>query len=338
MPNGQAALFGFTAELPSETAVSVEHGYFAKTMIFPSVVLAVAATSADTVFNVLSTVNIIPGMILRVDSTGENVIVNSVISATSIAVQRNVGGIAPSGISAGINCFQIGNAFEEASLRPQALVINPVRITNLTQIFRNTYAISDTMRAIQVIAGETNIQESKLDCATLHATSIESTLFFGQKSQGTRNGQPIRYMDGLINIVGNISYYPSYAQAVNIYTAGATTNYTQLEAFLEPVFNQTTDPKVANQRVIFCGGAAKRVLTQIGRLNGTYYITDGQTNYGLQFSTLKTSRGVFKVIEHPLFNSNASWAKNAVVVDVPSIRAAYLGDRKNPSERIWHQR
>ncbi|MGK3946225.1 hypothetical protein ABK046_48725, partial [Streptomyces caeruleatus] len=84
------------------------------------------------------------------------------------------------------------------------------------------------------------------------------------------------------------------------------------------VFNQTTDTKVANERVLFVGGAAKRVLNNIGRLNGTYNITDGQTSYGLQFSTFKTSRGTFRTVEHPLFNSNADWAKMAVAVDLSS--------------------
>jgi hypothetical protein len=65
--------------------------------------------------------------------------------------------------------------------------------------------------------------------------------------------------------------------AVNVFTAGGTTNWTQLEGFLDPVFNQTTDPKVANERVLFVGGKAK-VMTAIGRLNSTYMIADGQTS------------------------------------------------------------
>jgi hypothetical protein len=36
MPNGTAPLFGMTALLKEETAYQFEHGYFSKTMIFPS--------------------------------------------------------------------------------------------------------------------------------------------------------------------------------------------------------------------------------------------------------------------------------------------------------------
>jgi len=335
MPNGTAPLFGMTSMLGEETAVQIEHGFFTKTMLFPQMTLSAAvANAADTVLTVLSTANILPGMIMRIDSTGENVIVNSVPSATQVNVTRAVGNVAAANTLASDNLWQVGNAFEEASIRPNALIINPVRITNLTQIFRNTWAISDTIRTTQMIAGDTNIAESRQDCAAFHAADIEKALFFGQKFQGTRNNQPFRTMDGLLSIVGNLTYYPSSYAAANINAAGASTNYTQLEGFLDPVFNQATDPKVANERVLFVGGAAHKVINNIGRLNGTYFISDGQTNWGLQFGTFKTTRGTFRIIEHPLFNTNASWSKMAVAVDLSTFKLAYLGDRKTQNREF----
>jgi len=329
MPNGTAPLFGMTSMLKTDTAVATEHGFFTKTMLFPQLTVSAAGQAAgDTVFTVTNVTNILPGMLMRVDSTGENVLINSIVSGTSVSVVRAVGNVAAQAVPASTNLYQVGNAFEEASLRPNSLIINPVRITNLTQIFRNTWAISDTVRATLMIAGESNDAESRQDCAAFHAADIEKGIFFGQKSSGIRNGQPFRTMDGLISIVGNLSYYPSYYSAANINTAGGTTTYTQLETFLDPVFNQATDPKVANERVLFVGGAAKRVLNNIGRINGTYFIADGQNSYGLQFSTFKTTRGTFRMIEHPLFNSNPSWAKMAVAVDLSSFTLAYLGNRK----------
>jgi hypothetical protein len=337
MPNGSAPLFGLTSMLDSDTAVQPEHGFFTKTMLFPQFqVTASGQTATDTTFTVVSTANIVPGMLFRVESTKENLIVNSVNSSTSITVTRGVGSTAAATIGASAYAYQAGTAFEEGSQRPNAVLINPVRVTNLTQIFRNTWSLTDTTRATQVIAGDANVVEAKRDCAGFHAADIEKALFFGQKSQGTRNGQPFRTMDGLLSIVGNSAYYPVNFPTPNITTAGSTTNYTQLEAMLDSVFNQTTDPKVANERVMFVGGAAKRVINNIGRLNGTYYLVDGQTTWGLQFSTFKTSRGTFRVIEHPLFNTNSDWAKMAVAVDLSSFRLAYLGDRKT-QEKLFNQ-
>lgn len=333
MPNGTAPLFALTSYLTSETAVQVEHGFFAKSALFPYFVAAAASNTATTL-TVDSTETIVEGMIMQLNNTSkENILVESVTGATTVIVRRGVGGAA-SAIAADTPAFMVGNAYEEASIRPVPLNQTPIRITNLTQIFRNTWAISDTVRATQVIAGDSNLAESKQDAAALHAQSIEAALFFGKKSQGVRKGQPFRTMDGLISIISDINNYPnSYAQP-NVWTAGATTNFTQLEGFLDPVFNQTTDPKVGNERLLFVGGNALKVINNIGRLNSTYYIENGETSFGLQFSTFKTTRGTFRMIEHPLFNSNSVWSSTAVAVDISSFKMAYLNGRKTQNKEF----
>lgn len=334
MPNGSAPLFGLSSMLGEETAVQTEHGFFTKTMVFPEMTIDNVAgyLAGDTAFTIDSQTYLLPGMILRNERTGENVIIDTVASATSVTVTRSVGTVAAAAINDDDVFYQVGNAFEESSDRPQANNIIPVRVTNLTQIFRNTWAISGSANATQVIAGESTDAENRQDCAAFHAADIEKAIFFGQKSQGTRNGQPFRTMDGLINMIETASFYPpSYGGATNSFTAGATTNWTQLEGFLDPVFDQATDPKTSNERVLFVGGDAKTVLNNVGRLNGTYQLVDGQTNWGLQFSTLTTARGKFRLIEHPLFNTNSTWSKMAVGVDLPTFKLAYLAGRKTSS-------
>lgn len=335
MPNGQAPLFGLTSMLTAETALQTEHGFFTKTMLFPQFVLTAAGQAiGDTVFTGTTTANLIPGMVLRVDSTGENVLINSVMSTTQISVQRAVGSTAAAVIAASIALYQVGSAFEEGSLRPNALAINPARITNLTQTFRNTWAVTGSAMAVQVIAGDSNVAENKQDCAAFHAADIEKAIFWGQKFAGTRNGQPFRTMDGVYSIVSNLAYYPGSYSSANVSVAGGTTNYTQFEAAFDPLFNQATDPKASNERIMFVGGTAKRVINNIGRLNGTYYMVDGQTSWGLQFTTIKIARGTFRIIEHPLFNTNASWSKLAIALDLSSFNLAYLGDRRTMSKEF----
>lgn len=328
MPNGEAPLFAMTSMLPEETALQVEHGFFTKTMLFPNLNLdAAVANATDTTFTVASTANVLPGMLMRAQSTGEVVIINQVLSLTQVLVGRGVGSTAAA-IADNVNFYQIGNAFEESSIRPNALQINPVRITNVTQIFRNSWALSGSAAATQVIAGETTVSENRQDCMAFHAADIEKALFFGTKSQATRNGQPFRTMDGLLNIVGNLTYYPPSYTAVNVFTAIATTNFTQLEAMLDPVFNQATDPKAGNTRVLFVGGSARKVINNIGRLNATYTMSTSENRYGLKFNAFSIARGDFNMVEHPLFNSNSDWSKQAVAVDLSTFRVAYLGGRK----------
>lgn len=321
MPNGQAPLFGLTSMLTTETALATTHSFWTKTMIFPEVTINAAQLAGDTTLTVTSTTNILAGMLLRNQTTGEVFIVNTIVSGTSITVTRAVGTTVAAAMSASQKCYQVGNAFEEGSVRPAAQNIYPVKINNVTQIFRNSWALTDTVRAVQMAAGDTNIAESKQDCAAFHAADIEKMLFWGQKFEGTRNNSPFRTMDGLYNTIA--TYAPT-----NINAAGGTTTYTQLETYLNPVFNTVTDPKNSNERLIFVGGSARVVINNIGRLYGQYQMVDGQTSYGLQFQTFKTTRGTFKLIEHPLLNSNTDWAKMAFVVDLSCFNLAYLGDRK----------
>lgn len=330
MPNGSAPLVGLSALLKEETAYQIEHGFYSKTMLFPSVTLSANAAVGDTTLNVVSSDNILAGMLLRADSSNENMLVTAVISPTQIAVQRAIGSVTPAVVNSGTSLWMVGNAYEEASLRPASLIIIPQRVTNNTQIFRNTWAVSGTTRATMLIAGDTAIAESRRDCAAFHAVDIEKMLFFGQRFFGTRNNQPFHTSDGVINSV-------TQNAPGNISTLLATTSYTQLEAALDPTFNQVTDPTSIGERLLFVGGFARRVLHQIFRLNGTYFIEDGQTSWGLQFDSFKIPRGRFNIIEHPLFNAYgqaASWARMGVALDLATFNTAYMVGRKTESREF----
>ncbi len=330
MPNGEAPLFGLTALLREETALQIEHGFYSKTMLFPQMVLSADAQIGDGVLNVVSTANVIPGMMFRGDSSNENMLVTSINSPTQVAVQRAVGNVAAALTTSGTNLWMVGNAYEEASLRPQSVIIIPERVQNYTQIFRNTWAVSDTTRATMLIAGDTAVQESKQDCAAFHAADIEKALFFGQKFLGARNNQPFHTMDGLISSI-------TQRAPGNITTAGATTNFLQLQTALDPVFNQVTDPKGKPERLLFVGGAARNVLHEIFRKNGTYFIEDGMTSWGMQYDSFKIPRGRFTIIEHPLFNAygqSSTWAKMAVAVDLATFNVAYMTGRKTQNREF----
>lgn len=321
MPNGTAPLFGLTSLLKDEIANNIEHGYFSKTMIFPTATLSNSVDNgSSTTFTVASNTDIVPGDLLMAESTQEIVLVTAVPSSTSLTVTRGIGTVAAAAIANGVALRTVGNAFEEGSVRPSAVAIIASRYVNNTQIFRNSWAVTKTAAAIPQIAGTGYVSESKQDCAALHAMAIEKALFFGQKYMGTRNGQPFHTMEGIIPRI--VSAAPS-----NITTLGATTNWTQFEAALDPMLQTVTDPKGGNIRTMFVGGVARRVIHNIARLNSTYQITSAETSWGLQIDTVRTPRGTFEMIEHPLFNAygNASaWAKMAVVADLNAFSLAYL--------------
>ena len=320
MPNGTAPLFGLTSLLKDETASNIEHGYFSKTMIFPSVTSSATALATDTSITVAAYDNIVPGDLLMNERTSEIVLVTALTSATVLAVTRAVGTVAAAAVNSGDVWRTVGNAFEEGSVRPSAVAIIAERYVNNTQIFRNSWAVTKTAAAIPQIAGSGYVSESKQDCAALHAMAIEKALFFGQKFMGTRNGQPFHTMEGIIARV-------NAAASGNITTLGATTNWAQLEAALDKTLETVTDPKGGNIRTMFVGGTARRVIHNIARLNSTYQITTAETGWGLQIDTIRTPRGTFEMIEHPLFNAyggTSRWAKMAVICDLNAFSLAYL--------------
>jgi len=329
MPMGGAPLTGLTSLLKDETANNIEHGFFTKRMIFPTVKINNVGgynTSATTL-TVDAYQDVVPGDILMNERTRENMLVTSTPSTTSVVVVRGFGTTAAAAINDDDDLRTVGQASEEASLRPNAVSLVAERYVNYTQIFRNSWAVSGTAAAIPQIAGAGFVQESKQDCAALHAMNIEKALFFGQKYMGTHNGKPIHTMEGIIPRVMS-------AAGGNVTTLGSTTNWTQLEAALDPVLQTVTDPKGSNVRTMFVGSVAMRVITNIVRLNSEYSIKYGESAWGLQIATLKTPRGVFELVEHPLFNaygSGSAWSKMAVIVALDSFSLAYLRKTENTS-------
>lgn len=315
MPNGTAPLFAMLGMVPAKSVTNILHGYWTKTMPFPKVEVT---TGMDANIGTVIGENkdIIPGAILQ-SPTGENMLVISITDTTHLQVIRSFGSVASAPVAAGDILYQIGNAHEQGSYRPNAINLQPELVNNYTQIFRNSWSITRTASKIAEFVGGGETAESKQDCAASHNRDVETALFFGQMKQTIFKNQVMTSMDGIESVIRK--YAPQ-----NIHTAGATTDYDQLEEMLDSVFDITSDPKVGNVRTLFTGAKGLKVINNIGRLSGEYQLADGQTSFGLQFRTFKTTRGTFNLVEHPILNSNPAWAAKAFVVDLSSMDLAYL--------------
>lgn len=320
-PNGTAPIFGLTSMAGSGTAKSVEHGYFAKTMIFPSVTLDGAALTAATTITVDSTVNIVTGDVLR-SPDGELILVTNVNSGTELVVERGLGQIAAADMADNDVLYGVGNAHEQGSLRPASRLMNPVRVMNNTQIFRNSWALPKSVNVIKPIVGDSLTGESRADCGMFHSADIEKAIIFGQKFGKIHNGQWMTGMDGIIETVRRL------APAANTTAAMGSITYDDLEDALDPVFDTLNNGQNPSERLLFVGGTVRKAINNVGRYSGQYQIVDGQTNFGLQFQTFKTSRGTFRMIEHPILNSNPTWSQMALALDLSSIRLMYLEGRQ----------
>lgn len=333
-PNGTAKLLALSSMMKRETAINTVHGYFAKSMVFPTVVShGSTILAATTTITVASTANIIPGMVLRVGAGSfENLLVVSITNATTFVVQRAFGNVVAADIPATTTLYMVGTAYEEASNRPLPYSLDTVAVENYTQIFRNSWAVSGSAAAVQVIAGQKVDSESKMDCMTFHGRDIEFMAIYGQRKTTTGpNGKPIRASEG---IYGNLNRNASG----NIVALGSTTSYTQLENALDKCFDTAVDGIASDERILFVGGVARRVINNIGRLNSDgsgWSVSSGETMFGLKFESFKCARGTFHLIEHPLLNAygpTAPQAATAIALHLPTVNFAYLGGRDTKAE------
>lgn len=339
MPNGGAPLFAFTGYAKKKIALAMEHGYWAKTMIYPSATVNGTMTDTTTTIVVDSTSEILPNSVLRFQKAyagtaaqhtalAELMLVTAVPSTTQLTVVRGFMGSTAAAVPDNTVLIKIATAFEQGSNAPQSMAVTPVRHLNYTHIFRDAWDLSGTLSAVQLENGYNSMTANKQDCGVFHAQSIEKALFFSKKGLTTLNGRPLSTMDGLEALIS------THAPA-NLYEAASTTTYDQLETYLNPLFNYKTDAMNGNIRTLFVGGTALQVINNIGRLSGTFQLQEGATSFGLQFKQFKTSRGVFNLIEHPLLNTNDDWKKMAVALDLSSFDVAHLQGRDTAYEELY---
>lgn len=326
-PNGTAPLFAITGAMGSKTAKAVEHGYFSKTMEFTKAVVDGDHSDSDTDIALVDSAGagLVAGQVLHNVATGENLHVVSV-GVNEITVTRGFGRVAADAITTGSELFIIGTAYEEGSARPAPRSIQAVYVSNFTQIWRNAWALTDTARASLAKAGWNNISESQKDCGFFHAAEIEAAMFFGQKYMGTANGQPLHATQGIIDAVREMA--PTNTEDF----AGSAIDYDDMVDVLAKAFTTSADISNPTVRIAYCDQTAMRALQQMGRNYAETSLAMTDDTFGQSFQTLKFYKGTIHFKEHPLFQELGINTGLVVVVDVPAVNLAYLGDRKQKNE------
>lgn len=323
-PDGSAPLFGISAMAGKSIATSSTHGYFSKTMSFVKQTLTTANLAADSTISVPSSAGMATGQVLFNPRTRENVRVEQVVSPTSISVRRAFGRVAAANMNVSDVLFQVGTAFEEGSVRPVARRLTTVYVPNFTQIFRDSWALTDTARASQAEMGYNNVAENRRDCALFHSLSIETAIIWGQAKMDVTGSTPIHATQGIIDAMEQ--YAPSHTN-----TAGATTTFDQLVALTEPAFEYSSDLANPTERIILGDSTAIKVLFGIARLYGDIQIAQTETKFGMKFTTFQTYKGTFHMKEHPLFNG-LGLTGTALIIDPLSLKLAYMNGRDTKTE------
>lgn len=320
-PGTPAMLTALSAKFKSSNISSHRHHWAGKSMVFSrGTILApvpAAPVGRQMQINVDDSTTFVPGAVILVNATDEQMHVVSIAGPNSIVVRRAFGSSPGMPIAAGAKVWQIGNAYEEGSLRPLAKSYSYEEWDNITQIFRNSWALTGTVHAENPVTGAKVAVTSKAEAAQFHAIEKEMAMIWGEQHSGFQNGQPLRKMDGIISQIKKRA--PS-----NIRYAASTTTFDQLGNMVNGVFDVSTDLTSENDRLLLVGNKSYSVLNALGRASGIVQMQQSQTKFGMQFTEFMTDVGNFKIVKHPLLNVNPEWSSMAIVIDPSSLELNYL--------------
>lgn len=339
-PNGTSPIFALSSKASKESTDDPEFSWWSEPndqiRLTTSGATAIGATAINVTgaepsaaglgVNWGSALSLKAGDILMVEPaadtavfTPEYVIVTQTpTSATVIpAVTRGFAGSAAAAYTGGEKLLLVGSAYAEGTSSPSATTRNPIKYSNLTQIFKNVYSITGTAEQTKTRTGDT-IKNDKRRKSFDHAAQIEYAMIFGRKSEGVgSNGKPLRTMDGIRRFVPNA-----------VFTAGATMN-TFLDA-VYPVFDFDSD--AGDTRMAFCGNGALNALNKaIMNASGTSAMNvnfNGPIKvYGVNFNEYIIPQGRLLLKTHPLFNRNSLYTNSMLVLDFSAFKWRPLRNR-----------
>jgi hypothetical protein len=338
-PNGNAPIFGLSSKAGKKTVDDPEFSWWAEPQTLVRLQVAGALISTDTTVTVDSTdptaqaaganygtaTHLKPGDILLVEPASDNATFNhelleveNVLSDTQFTVKRGAGGTSPASIGNDIWLSLIGSAYAEGTGAPQAVSRNPVKYTNYTQIFKDSYELSKTADVTKARTGSAWSNDKKRKGFD-HARAIEMSILFGRKAETTgENGKPKRFMGGLREFIPSAN--------VTVFSSAMTPS--SFAAAVAPVFNFESGG--GNTRIMFMGNEAAINLSTVmnSATNTNLNYNGGFVNvYGLNFQRFILPNGELLVKTHPLLSIHPLYKKSAFIVDFDSLKWVSLSGR-----------
>lgn len=277
------------------------------------------------------------GDVLMVEQTGELLFVYATPTADNIIpVQRgfeNANSQAVDHDGANVNPYlmKIGSAYEEGSAAPDPIGWDPEEANNQTQIFRETFALTGTAMATATRTGDV-VRENKMDAFEAFNVGLEKSFIFGKKRTTTRNGQPLRMTDGILNML------PSTRKiSATTYDANGLVSLAWWETVIADMFRYGGSEKIA-----WCGVSAMLAVTQMVRKNSNlnWELGARTREYGMDIQRLVTPMGTMVLKIHPLFGQMVGGANpitaggffpgldNAMLVlDMANLKYRYMKGR-----------
>lgn len=345
--NGQSPIFALSARAKKKTVDDPEFAWWNETLVlirlqinkagdYLSTDTTLVVNSADPAagtmnLNYGTATHLKPGDLLMVEPATDNatfapevVEVTNVASDTTFTVRRGAAGTTPAAIVDDAWLLLIGSSYAEGGTAPRAVARNPIKFSNFTQIFKNSYELTKTAEATTFRTGDPWSNDKKRKMFD-HSRDIEMAILFGQKSEiasSVENGKPIRTTAGLRAQIPS-SRQNVFSGAVSF--TGSSNNF--LDA-VYPVFD--FDSPAGDTRIAFCGNAALNALNKVAALQTNVRINSDRTIkvYGMEFQEFIMPQGRLLMKSHPLLNIHSGiYSKSMFVLDFASFTYVPLKGR-----------
>mgnify|MGYP006081247627 FL=1 len=314
-PNGNAPLNALLSMTSSEATDDPEFLNFRDELperkLIVNGAVASASTTAITVAAGNDNLFAVAGTILVNATTGEVMRCTSDSTATSLVVERNIGGTTHQILDAA-NLFISGSAFEEGASSPTGVSFDASVASNYTQIFRTAFKVTETLRATNLRTGDKE-DEMATKALKMHMQDIERAMFFGKlhESNGS-TAQPRRFTGGLTTQISSVIDRTSASGVMNEDTFD--------RQLIENVFAFGS-----KQKIMFCGAKVAGHLQKFGKDRWSPETVQG--SYGVNLTEYTTFAGSLMVHLHPQFRQVPGMENAAVIIDFPYLKYRYMEGR-----------
>ena len=259
------------------------------------------------------------GDLVKNARTGENFLVATIASATRITVVsagRGFGTTAAAAMAAGDSLFIIGNVNEENAGARNVNATQATPVTNYTQIFKTTIAVSNTEKEANLYGGK-DLPYQRAKKGTEHALDIERAFWWGQKKSDTSGtqGHPRRSTGGVLEFLEAGNGY--------IQNQGGPLTAPDFNTYLRETFTYGN-----NEKMMFAGGIVLQAINEIAR--GQILTAPLDKTYGMQISKWVTAFGQVNIVHNPLFVED--YAGYSFVMDMDSFKYRFMNNRDTKLE------
>lgn len=248
-----------------------------------------------------------PNQIVKVPSTGEEMLVTAVNEDTNtITVIRGYGTTAAGNLPDNTDLLILGTAFKENDTEGVIKTTKTVKLTNYTQIFKTPFGISRTQSQTEQY-GEKDLPYLRRKMAIEHAVDIERTFLFGEKKEDVENSR--RKTAGVL----------SFIQTNVVVDSDGILTETEFLDFLERVYHYNRIAKGSSKITLFASSLIVKAINFWAK--GHLQVPNKSETYGISVIQYVHPFGSpLNIINHPLLSGPYSGYAIALNMELLKMR------------------